>query len=92
MIDHLSELLAPLGKIHHKQMFGCDCLLMNGAILAIVKDDDIFIKKTHIHASDTRFGYLRQGKVINMNYVLIDNTLLDEPDELIGLVKSFLTA
>lgn len=90
MLEFLKEQLAPLGTISYKRMFGAECLFLYGQMIGIIKGDDIFIKKSHINADDTRFGYQRQGKTVYLNYVLIDNLLLDEQDELIGLVKSFL--
>lgn len=90
MIEFLTEQLAPLGNISAKKMFGGYGVFLNGQMIGIVKSDDIFIKKININADDTRFGYQRQGKMVYLNYVLIDNLLLDEQDELIGLVKSFL--
>lgn len=91
MIEFLTEQLTPLGNISAKKMFGAECLFLNGQMIGIVKGDDIFIKKSVINLDDKRFGYQRQGKTVYLNYVLIDNLLLDEQDELVMLVKSFLS-
>lgn len=60
-------------------------------MIGIVKDDDIFIKKNSICPNDDRFTYQRQGKTVHLNYVLIDPLVLDEQDELVALVRSFLS-
>lgn len=91
MIEFLAEELAPLGSISHKRMFGAECLFLNGQMIGIVKDDDIFIKKNSICPNDDRFAYQRQGKTVHLNYVLIDPLVLDEQDELVALVRSFLS-
>lgn len=90
MIDYLIEQLSKLGTIHHKRMFGADCLFLNTTMFAIIQDDDIFIKKHHIDKSDIRFSYYRKGKIVYLNYVQIDSSIIDEPDELIALIKNFL--
>ncbi|MDO4449399.1 MAG: TfoX/Sxy family protein [Moraxella sp.] len=90
MINYLCEQLAPLGDISYKRMFGGYGVFLNHTMIGIVQDDEIFIKKLKIDDNDNRFGYLRQGKMVYLNYVLIDRLLLDEQDELIALVKSFL--
>lgn len=91
MIEYLKEQLSPLGNIHSKRMFGCQCIFIDGTMTAIIKDDDIFIKKLVIDNNDERFGYYRQGKMVYLNYVRIDDLLLDEQDALVALVKSFLS-
>ena len=91
MLEFLKEQLAPLGTISYKRMFGGYGVFLNGQMMGIVQGDDIFIKKTNINADDERFGYQRHGKTVYLNYVRIDELLLDEQDELVDLVKSFLS-
>lgn len=92
MLEFLCEQLSPLGAISYKRMFGGYGVFLNGQMISIIKDDDIFIKKINTTANDERFAYQRQGKTVYLNYVLIDNLLLDEQDELVGLIKSFLSS
>lgn len=91
MIDFLCEQLSPLGNVSYKRMFGGYGVFLNGQMIGIVKDDDIFIKKSNINTDDDRFTYQRQGKTVHLNYVLIDHLVLDEQDELMALVRSFLS-
>lgn len=91
MLEFLKEQLTPLGSITCKRMFGGYGVFLNGQMIGIVQGDAIFIKKTNINADDERFNYQRQGKTVYLNYVRIDELLLDEQDELIDLVKSFLS-
>lgn len=79
-----------MGNIRTKRMFEADCLFLNGTMIAIVVDNDIYIKKIHINDKNSRFGYLRKGKMIFLNYVLIDTILLNEQDALMQLVHLFI--
>lgn len=89
MIDYLMEQCSPLGRITHRRMFGADCLFVNGVMFAIITDG-IFIKKAIVDESDVRFSYLRQGRVVYLNYVKIDDELLDEQEELISVIRRFM--
>lgn len=90
MISCLMEQLSPLGCIRHKRMFGADCVFLNGVMIGIVQDDEIFIKKPNHTDDDVCFSYQRQGKTVSLSYVLIDGAVLDDGDELVSLVRSFL--
>lgn len=67
MIDFLCEQLSPLGNVSYKRMFGGYGVFLNGQMIGIVKDDDIFIKKSNINTDDDRFTYQRQGKTVHLN-------------------------
>lgn len=90
-IQYLKEQLAPLGKIHHKRMFGEICLFNNGRMFAIIdKQEQVFVKTSQRQSDEIAFCYQRQGKIIALNYVLIDNGLIDDADELVQVVRQLL--
>lgn len=90
MLSFLCDQLTPLGNISYKRMFSGYGVFLNQHMIGIVQHDNIYIKKLNVNQYEQRFSYQRQGKTIYLNYVLIDNSLIDEQDELIQLVKSYL--
>lgn len=88
-VEYLCDSLGPLGKISSRKMFGEHCLFLNGQMFAIIdKDHQIFIKTSQISGIDTPFTYQRQGKSVAMNYVKIDDGLIDDIDELMAVIAA----
>lgn len=90
MIDFLCEQLTPLGVITGRRMFGCQCVFINGEMTLIIdKSEQIFVKKAQICADDVPFCYPRQGKMVALKFVQIDNALVDDGDALVDLVRDW---
>ncbi len=88
LAEYLIDVLSPLGKLSARRMFGEICLFVNGQMFAIISaDDDIFVKTHHLTDGDIPFTYQRQGKTIAMRYTKIDNSLLDDADMLISVIR-----
>ena len=73
--DYLVELLAPLGPVTAKRMFGGFGLYLDGLMFAIIVDDSLYLKadaenRATFAARDMApFVYERQGKPVAMAYL-----------------------
>lgn len=73
-IDHSLDLLRPVGLPQAKRMFGGYGIYLDGLFIAIVADDQLFLKAdaatraTFEAAGCQPFTYLASGKPMQMNY------------------------
>jgi len=86
--DHLLDLLAPLGAVQAKRMFGGGGLYLDGTMFAIVADDVLYLKVDDGNRGDFEaqgmdpFLYSRGEKVIAMSYYEAPTELIDGGDDL----------
>lgn len=73
-IDHCLDLLRPVGLPQAKRMFGGHGIYLDGLFIAIVADDQLFLKadaatRAAFEAAGCQpFTYLARGKTMQMNY------------------------
>ena len=73
-LDYLAELLAPLGQITHRRMFGGAGIYCDGVIIAIVVDDQLYLKADQVNQPDFEaeglepFTYEAKGRRAQMSY------------------------
>lgn len=85
-IDHLLELLAPLGAVSARRMFGGWGLYVDGLILAIVIDGELLLKVDDFsrqrfeQAGCQPFIYNARGREIPMSYWSVPEEALDSAD------------
>lgn len=85
-IDHLIELLAPLGAVTARRMFGGWGLYVDGLMLAIVVDGELLLKVDAIsrerfeRAGCRPFIYRARGREIPMSYWSVPEEALDSAD------------
>lgn len=85
-IDHLLELLAPLGAVSARRMFGGWGLYVDGPMLAIVVDGELLLKvdedsRAMFEQAGCRpFIYRARGREIPMSYWSVPDEALDSPD------------
>jgi DNA transformation protein len=84
-VSFVCEELASLGVIAARRMFGAVGLFLYGQMFALVSDGRLFIKVDKLLDGDTAFEYRRQGKMVSLRYVLVEDW--DSGDELIGLIR-----
>jgi DNA transformation protein and related proteins len=83
MLTHLKELLAPLGYIRARAMFGGHGLYCDDLFFAIVIDDQLYLKvdaltqERFTQAGSTPFVYQGKGKPVEMSYWLAPDEALE---------------
>src|SRR5262245_356683 len=88
LLEHLRELLAPIGRVSARAMFGGHGIYADGVIIGIVIDDRLYLKVDAATESRFRaagcapFVYLGQRKPISMSYWSVPDAALDSPAEM----------
>lgn len=97
-VTWLAEQLAGLGRVHARRMFGGHGLYLDDAMFAIVVDDIAYLKTDEGNrAAFARLGmepfeYLRRGKPVQLGFLRLPDTALDERQELLRLARLALEA
>lgn len=88
--SYITELMAPLGRVSIREMFGGAGIFYDGAMFALIADETLYLKvdETTKDAFEDEgsapFMYdTRDGKRSVMSYYEMPEHLLDEPDEFI---------
>ena len=88
-LDMLCELLAPVGAITVRRMFGGASLYADGVLFALVDDDALFLKGDSTTAGRfeseglKRFTYDGQTGPVSMSYWRAPERLFDDADEML---------
>lgn len=99
-LTYLLELLAPLGQVTHRSMFGGFGIYRDDVIFAIVINDTLYFKVTENNQADYEqagsqpFTYSKKdGKVAVMSYWTVPADLLEDQDQLLEWArKAYATA
>ena len=93
-LDHLTELLAGLGPLTVKKMFGGASLQVDGAAFALVFGETLYIKVDDDNraafeaAGSGPFVYgMKDGRTQALGYWSLPETALDDPDEAVRWAK-----
>lgn len=87
-ITMIAEMLAPLGDIRAKRMFGGVCFFAEGLAFALIADDRLYVKVD----DETRQRHEAEGlplfrpfadKPLIMKYAAVPDGALEDPDELL---------
>ena len=86
--DHLADLLAPLGGVTIRRMFGGRGVFKEGLMFALLSSRDVFYFKADDETSPAfeaegceQFAPNMKGRTATMPYWRAPERLLDEPDE-----------
>lgn len=97
--DYVSELLAPLGAVTVRNMFGGAGVYCRGVMFGLIADDTLYFKvdesnHARFAAEDAKpFTYeARNGKRVVMNYCEVPARLLDDGTELVEWAQGALEA
>ena len=88
LVSHCLELLAPLGAVRARRMFGGWGLYLDDAFIALVASEQLFLKvNTQTQAAFERAGcqpfvYASKGKAVNLNYWTAPPDALESPAEM----------
>lgn len=92
-VDHVLELLAPLGEVRARAMFGGWGLSLDGLTFALVADDVLYLKVDA--ATLPAYAGLGLGRFVPfpdqpdkaMNYCPPPDTAFDDPEELLAWAR-----
>lgn len=85
LLDHALELLAPLGPLRSRRMFGGWGIYVEDLFIAIIAFDQLFLKADDLTvprfeaAGCRRFEYEREGKVAGLRYFCPPEETLESP-------------
>lgn len=92
-VDHVLDLLAPLGAPSSRAMFGGYGVYLDGRIVAIVVDDELYLKSddatlpTFVARGMEPFAYEAQGRLAVMQYYRVGAEVLEQPGALLELAR-----
>lgn len=86
-VEYLREVLAPLGAVQPRKMFGGFGVFYDGVMVGLVAHDSLYLKvDRQTEAAFTElelpaFEYQKNGKTFAMSYRLAPEAIYDDPDE-----------
>lgn len=97
--EFLRELLAPLGPLSMRRMFGKTGLFCDGVMFGMVRDNTLYLRvDAHNRATFQEaaafppLDYEKGGKSIDLAFWRAPERLFDEPDEFIVWARAALAA
>lgn len=85
LLDHALELLAPLGSLRSRRMFGGWGIYVDELFIAIIAFDQLFLKADDLTlprfeaAGCRRFEYEREGKMAGLRYFSPPEDAMESP-------------
>ena len=93
-VDWVLELLAPLGAVAARRMFGGYGLFLDGLMFAIVVEDVVWFKtdlqnrERFVALGELPFTYLRAGKPAQLHFYRAPNEAFEAPYTLLPWARS----
>jgi DNA transformation protein and related proteins len=97
-LAHVLELLAPLGRVAARPMFGGHGLYCDGVFFGIVLDNNLYLKADDRNrgeferAGSEVFSYSRKGKRATLNFYRAPEAAMDTPRLMLPWARSALAA
>lgn len=97
-VTHVLELLAALGSVSARRMFGGHGIYCDGLFIAIVLDEVLYLKADDRSRADFEragcemFSYSRQGRMAKLNFYRAPEDTLDAPQHMLPWGKKALAA
>jgi DNA transformation protein len=97
-LAHVLELLAPLGRVAARRMFGGHGLYCDGVFFGIVLDNTLYLKaddrnrREFERAGSEIFSYSRKGKRAELNFYRAPDQAMDTPHLMLPWARSALAA
>ena len=91
--DFLIEMLAPLGPVKSRRMFGGAGLFADGLMFGLIVDDVLYFKVDGENRAAFEdegmeiFSYARSGKQASLSYWRVPERLFDDPDEFVDWAR-----
>ncbi len=97
--DFLRDLLAPLGRVTMRRMFGKTGVFCDGLMFGMVTDDTLYFRVDDDNRADFReaaafppLNYEKKGATIDLSFWRAPDRLFDEPDKLVAWAQAALAA
>src|SRR5215472_5700467 len=97
--EFLRELLAPLGPVTMRRMFGKTGVFCDGLMLGMVTDNTLYFRVDDNNRaafkeaqSSPPLSYQKKGCTIDLSFWRAPERLFDEPDELLAWAQAALAA
>ena len=93
-LEHLTDMLAPMGAVAARRMFGGAGLFREGLMFALIARDTLYLKvddenrAAFEEAGMGPFTYEKKGKTSAMSYFEAPPDALDDPDALLPWARS----
>ncbi len=97
-IAYLTEVLAPLGSVRSKRMFGGVGIYINNLFCAIIADDCLYFKADDENEAEfvagkcPPFTYEKEGVVYAMRYYRAPDEAMDDAEEMLRWARLGLAA
>jgi DNA transformation protein and related proteins len=94
----LHDVLKDISKVSAKAMFGGWGLYLDGIIFGVVIDGEFYVKVADAdrdrlkRLGSSPFAYRRQRREVTLPYWLVPSPLLDEPENLVELIRRATTS
>ena len=85
LLEHSLELLAPLGALRHRRMFGGWGIYVEDLFIAIIAFEQLFLKADtqnearYLEAGCQRFCYEREGELAQLRYFSPPEEAMESP-------------
>ena len=97
--EFLQELLAPLGRLTMRRMFGKTGVFCDRVMLGMVTENTLYFRVDDQNrvmfaeaASFPPLNYAKKGETIDLAFWRVPERLFDEPDELVSWARAALAA
>jgi DNA transformation protein len=97
--EFLRELLAPLGRITVRRMFGKTGVFCDGVMFGMVTENTLYFRVDDQNRVTFReaeafppLNYAKKGSTIDLSFWRVPERLFDEPDELVTWAQAALAA
>lgn len=97
--EFLHEMLAPLGRIALRRMFGKTGVFCDGVMLGMVTEDTLYFRVDDGNRAIFReaaavppLNYVKGGETIDLSFWRAPDRLLDDPDEFVVWARAALEA
>ncbi len=97
-IDYLTEVLAPLGSVRSKRMFGGVGIYIDNLFCAIIADDSLYFKGDDENEAEfiagkcPPFTYEKEGVEYSMRYYRAPDEAMDDAEEMLRWARLGLAA
>jgi DNA transformation protein and related proteins len=97
-LAHVLELLAPLGSVAARRMFGGHGLYCDGVFFGILLDNTLYLKADDRNRGEFEragceiFRYSRQGKITTLNFYRAPEETMDTPHLMLPWARRALAA
>lgn len=92
-VAHVVEMLAPLGAVRAKRMFGGHGIFLDNLMFALIADDSLFLKADDATRAEFEnaglppFVYQKKGKPVALSYFSAPAGALEDADELLAWAR-----